>query len=109
MLKIPTKKKKAIRRRIKSLFLKRVQIDSLKSWRSSYALAEGGVYGFSLKKNTTARNTIVARAASAIIKLMISFWTWLFSVWVTNMGGITNPSALPTGFATEAIEVAMER
>ena len=74
-MKIPTRKKKAISKRMKSLFLKRVEIDSLKPCRSSYALAEGGTSGFSLKKNTTAKKTMVARAASAIIRLITSFWT----------------------------------
>lgn len=73
LLKMPTRKKKAIRSKIKSLFLNRVTIDCLKPCRSYYALAEGGTSGFSLKKNTTAKNTIVARAASAIIKLITSF------------------------------------
>ena len=108
LLKIPTKSANIKFNKIKSLFLNSLLIESQNSCLYSSADADGGTSGFYLKNINTKINIAVENPAYAIIRLEICE-VLKSCLLCTKIGGIMKPIAQPTGFATDAIVVAIDR
>ena len=108
LLKIPTTSANININKIKSLFLNNLLIELQNYCLYSSADADGGTSGFYLKNINTKINIAVENPAYVIIRLEICE-VLNFSSLCTKIGGIMKPIAQPTGLATDAIVVAIDR